>query len=306
MLGQQTPITSESSAARDTSIEGAATSRGSADSKIGQLLLLAGKLKPEDVKAVVVAQQSRKLRFGDAAIDLGLVTRKDVERALSLQFGFPYLHPGEGTLGPELYAAYAPMSPAAEAVRGLRAFLMRRAITEKRKTLAVLGPRARDGASTLAANLAVVFAQLGERTLLIDANLRSPRQDRLLGKNGRPTPGFSSVLGGRHPLKETLEPVSPFTNLQILRAGPAPPNPQELLGGVNFAYIMETIPAIFDVVIVDAPPVLEYPDAVLIAAHTSHCLMVSRRHRSKVADVVSARSQLESSDVAVLGAVLID
>jgi capsular exopolysaccharide synthesis family protein len=198
------------------------------------------------------------------------------------------------------------MSPAAEALRGLRAFLMLRAITEHRKTLAVLGPRARDGASTLAANLAIVFAQLGERTLLIDANLRSPRQDRLLGKSARPIPGFSSVLGGRCPLKETLEPVSPFTNLQVLRAGPAPPNPQELLGGVNFAYIMETIPAIFDVVIVDAPPVLEYPDAVLIAAHASHCLMVSRRHRSKVADLVSARAQLESCGVAVLGAVLID
>jgi tyrosine-protein kinase Etk/Wzc len=69
---------------------------------------------------------------------------------------------------------------------------------------------------------------------------------------------------------------------------------------------METIPAVFDVVIIDASPVLEYPDAVMVAAQARSCLMVSRRHRSKVTDVVAARSQLESCGVSVLGGVLID
>jgi capsular exopolysaccharide synthesis family protein len=196
------------------------------------------------------------------------------------------------------------MCPSAEALRGLRSFLSLRAIAEKRNSIAIVSPRASEPASQLAANLAIVFAQLGERTLLLDANLRAPRQGELFGRSPLQTSGLSAVLCGRQAVKDAIIPVAPFANLHLLSSGPLPPNPQELLGRLDFAYIMETIPTLFDVVIVDAPPVLEFPDAMMIAARSSHCLMVTRRNHSRVADVVNARSQLEACGVSMLGAVL--
>lgn len=276
------------------------------ESHIGQLLLRAGKIKPEDVRAVVRTQRERHMRFGDAAVELGLVSKEDIQRALALQYDFPYLTPGQSSLSPELYAAYAPMSAPAEALRGLRAFLSLRALGEKRNSIAVIGPRADDSASALAANLAIVFAQLGERTLLVDANLRAPGQAALFGRPLLQTSGLSAVLGGRQSVKDAIAPIPPFGNLHLLPSGPLPPNPQELLGRLDFAYIMETLPGLFDVVIVDAPPVLEYPDAMMVSARVSHCLMAARRHRSRVADQVHARSQLEACGASMLGAVLVD
>src|SRR5256885_1867556 len=149
-----------------------------ADVMLGRLLVDSGKLTERDVNRIATTQRKKNLRFGEAAQRLGLVSTDDVARALAKQFGYPYVT-GESALDPTLVAAYHPFSPAAEALRELRSQLQLRWFNDTNNTLAIVAPRRRSGCSQLAANLAIVFAQLGKRTLLIDANFRRPSQQML-------------------------------------------------------------------------------------------------------------------------------
>ena len=269
------------------------------DSHIGQLLLSAGRLRESDIIRVVKEQHLSGLRFGDAAIRLGLVTAADIQAALAQQYEYPYIGAEESAISPALIAARQPFSAQAEALRALRTQLMLRWFKDRSKVRAVVAPRSNTGTSILAANLAVVFAQLGERTLVIDANLRRPSQHLLFGIKGKL--GLSGVLAGRGSIKEAPQVIHPFENLHVIGAGPTVPNPQELLGRTAFSYVIETTPAAFDVVIVDCPPILEYADAQLIAARSKGCLVVTRRHRTKITDAKLTESQLAQTGAMLVG-----
>jgi chain length determinant protein tyrosine kinase EpsG len=269
---------------------------------IGRLLFDAGKLTEIDVNRVVVAQRKKNVRFGEAAMRLGLVTREDVEQALAQQFGYPYVTADSG-LDPTLLAAHQPFGAAAEALRELRSQLQLRWFNEKEHTLAICAPRKRSGSSHLAANLAISFAQLGERTLLIDANFRKPSQHSLF--NATPEAGLSHLLIGRCGLDEALVPIAPFADLKVLFAGTQPPNPQELLSRVTFRYLLETSASNFDVVIIDTPPILEYSDAQIVAAVTGGCLLAARRHKTRVADIERAREKFAPTRAAMLGTAIV-
>ncbi len=271
---------------------------------LGQLLRTSGKLTDVDIGRVIVVQRQKNLRFGEAAQSLGLVSREDVEHALAQQFEYPYVRTAESGLSSLLVAAREPFGAHAEALRALRGQLTLRWFNDRCKTLAVVAARHAAGASGVAANLALAFAQLGERTLLIDANLRRPVQHELFGI-ARPD-GLSRLLAGRSQFKQALSPIAPFASLAVLCAGAPPPNPHELVSSVGFSYLIETAPALFDVVIVDAPPLLEYPDAQVIAARAGGCLLVTRRHRTSLADVERAKQQLEPTGAALVGAVIND
>jgi receptor protein-tyrosine kinase len=269
---------------------------------IGELLQSAGILTDEDVVMVIAAQRERGLRFGEAAMALGLLKLEDLNRSLSRQFEYPYVRLGESGLDPALYVAYAPFSPQAEAVRNLRSRLMLHWGPESNKTLAVVGARRGAGCSRVAANLAIAFSQLGDRTLLIDANLRAPRQHQLFGLNM--VEGLSEILGGRSSLQQAIMPVPAFPHLSVLGAGVGVPNPQELVTRREFSYLMQTLPASFDVLIVDAPPMLEFADAQLISAQVRSCLLVTRQHASRMADVETVKEQLQVAGVKLIGAVI--
>lgn len=276
---------------------------GSRPMLIGELLQSAGILTSEDVCRVIAIQQERGLRFGEAAIALGLLKAEDLNRGLSRQFEYPFVRHGESGLDPSLYVAYAPFSEQAEAMRALRSQLMLRWGTQNSKTLTVAGARRQTGCSRVAANLALSFSQLGERTLLVDANLRAPRQHHLFGLPM--TEGLCDLLSGRsHSLSQAIIPVPAFPHLSVLVAGAGVPNPQELLSRPGFSYLMQTLPANFDVLIIDAPPVLEFADAQLVAAHAGNCLLVARQHQSRLADIELATERLRSSGATVLGAVM--
>jgi chain length determinant protein tyrosine kinase EpsG len=269
---------------------------------LGRLLFDAGKLTEIDVNRVVVAQRKKNVRFGEAAMRLGLVTREDVEQALAQQFGYPYVTADSG-LDPTLVAAHQPFGAAAEALRELRSQLQLRWFNEKEHTLAICAPRKRSGSSHLAANLAISFAQLGERTLLIDANFRKPSQHSLF--NATPAAGLSHLLIGRCGLDEALVPIAPFADLKVLFAGTQPPNPQELLSRVTFRYLLETSSSLFDVVIIDTPPILEYSDAQIVASVTGGCLLAARRHKTRVADIERAREKFAPTRAAILGTAIV-
>jgi len=270
--------------------------------RLGRLLFDAGKLTEIDVNRVVATQRKKNVRFGEAAVRLGLVTREDVEQALALQFGYPYVTADSG-LDSTLVAAHQPFGAVAEALRELRSQLQLRWFNEKEHTLAICAPHKRSGCSHLAANLAISFAQLGERTLLIDANFRKPAQQSLF--NATPAAGLSHLLIGRCGLDEALVPIAPFPDLKVLFAGTQPPNPQELLSRVTFRYLLETSSSNFDVVIIDTPPILEYSDAQIVAAASGGCLLAARRHKTRVADIERAREKFVPTRAAMLGTALV-
>ncbi len=268
---------------------------------LGALLVADGVLSELDVDRVLLAQRESGLRFGEAAMSLGLVKEHHVRAALAVQFDYP--HTIDGTsFDARLFAASDPFGPQSEALRVLRSELTLRWFNERHKMLAVVAARAGAGCSSIAANLAVAYAQVGERTLLIDANLRSPRQAELFGVGG--SPGLTGVLGGRVSIKEAISRVTGFDRLSVLTAGPGVPNPQELLSRVPFSYAMETLPSGFDLVIVDTPPVLDCADAQIIAAHAGGCVLVARRNATRLNDISRCKRRLEPSNAAVLGLVI--
>ena len=151
------------------------------DTRLGELLHEDGTLTEQDIKEILAAQRDCGERFGEVASRLGLVSEQDVRRALARQTIFPLVVSGESDLSPEIVAAYQPNSKRAEELRTVRSKLVLRWLDRGNKTLAVIEANPNNGCNVLAANLAVTFAQLGERTLLIDANLRAPVQHSFSG-----------------------------------------------------------------------------------------------------------------------------
>jgi len=270
---------------------------------LGSILVAAGVLSEEDIERVLREQQASKELFGVTAKRLGLVRDEQVIRALSVQYEFPS-SAEDNALGPELFMAHDPYSARAEAIRSLRSELLLRYLTDSRKMIALVSPRDGEGCSVLAANLAIAFAQAGERTLLIDANLRTPRQADLfrLGEG----PGLTSLLSGRASLQEAIFAADPFGDLGILCAGPRPPNPQELLGRVAFNYVMESLPANFDVVLVDTPALQKCADAQIIAARAGACLLAGRTNHTRLHELTACKNKLLASGVDILGVVVND
>jgi capsular exopolysaccharide synthesis family protein len=148
----------------------------------------------------------------------------------------------------------------------------------------------------------VSFAQLGKRTLLIDANLRAPRQHELFGLKN--TGGLSNVLTGRSAPSAELSAVPPFEHLTVLCAGPTPPNPQELLSRPTFSYLIETAPSSFDVILIDASPLLDYSDALVVSALAAGSLLVTRRDKTRIEDVERVKRQLLPTGAVLVGTVL--
>jgi receptor protein-tyrosine kinase len=239
------------------------------------------------------------MRFGEAACKLKLVKDADVQQALSVQFNYPYLKAGQSMLGPELIAAHAPFEAQAEALRDLRTQLLLHWLNPERKVLAVVSVGAGDGRTFVAANLAVVFAQLGEKTLLIDADMRLPRQHRLFGHSG---PGLAQVLSGRSGI-ETAERVSYFENLWLLSAGAAPPNPLELLSRPEFPRLLAEARKQFTVVLMDTPASSRASDARLAAARADGVLAVVRQDRTRIAELEALCRVASSGGVQVAGMV---
>ena len=273
---------------------------------LGGILIDSGLLKPEDAERVLVVQKEHNLRFGDAAIRLGLLTEADIQYALSRQFAYAYLRKTPGSEKPvsdELVAAYEPFSSRVEQLRAIRSQLMLRWFdkADQRQVLTIVGTERGEGRSNLAANLAVVFSQLGERTLLVDADLRNPRQHELFFLENKI--GFSTILSGRS-REEAIVRIPDLAGLCVLPAGPIPPNPLELLNRLNFDEFMIQVKSTFDVVIIDTPAMSVAEDAAMIAVRTGAALAVAQSSRTRVAAFSDLVQGLMNAGVSVVGSVL--
>lgn len=274
-----------------------------AEANMGKLLQEAGKLKPQDMARVLKLQQEQNLRFGEAALKLGLVTEADIQQALAHQFEYPTISAADARLSPELTAAIKPFSREAEALRSVRAELMLRWFRNGRKTLAVGSATANEGASYLVANLAVLFAQMGRKVLLIDANMRHPYQHTVfsLANNA----GLSEVLAERVSSVQ-VRSVKAFPTLSILTAGTSPPNPAELLARPTFDSLLSTLEASYDFILIDVPPSQLSSDFQQIAARAGGVLIATRRNISRFAPLTELKEKINFTGAQVVGAVVLD
>lgn len=271
------------------------------DRSIGKILLDSGKLKTGDAEQALRLAKEKGIRFGEACVRLDLVSREDIESALARQFDYPYLRPEQADLSDEVIAAYDPFSAQVEALRALRTQLLLRWFNADRKVLAVVSPAHGDGRTYLAANLAVVFSQLGEKTLLIDADMRRGRQHRIFKLANRS--GLSALLVGRAN-GEAIEPIRTFDNLSVIPAGAIPPNPLELASRSEFRSLLSHESQSFDVILIDTPAFETASDAQAIAARAGGALAVAREGRSRMAALERLSVSIQDTRAEIVGCVL--
>lgn len=273
------------------------------DRSIGALLVDAGRLRPEDADRILRVQRERGLRFGEAAIQLGLLTDDDIRFALARQYEHAVLPIGDPSIDAEVLAAFRPGHFTVEALRQLRTQLLLRWLdtTPERRSFALIGAEASVGRSFMAANLAVLFAQLGESTLLIDADLRAPRQHRLFKLPNEV--GVATVLSERAGL-DVARVVAPLPKLSVLTAGPTPPNPQELLSRPAFARMIDAARQQFDVVLIDTPPWDDGADAQIVAARAGASILITRQDRTSIRSIAAIVTALRECGAHLVGSVV--
>jgi chain length determinant protein tyrosine kinase EpsG len=229
------------------------------------------------------------------------VTQADIDQVVARQFDYPYLQRGTGNFSDKLIAAYQPFSRQVETLRAVRSQLILRWFARGHKSLVVVSVNEDDGASVFTANLAVVFSQLGEQTLLVDGNLRAPQQQEMFGlKSGA---GLSDMLAGRAELG-AIAKIDSFVDLSVLNAGTLPPNPQELLSRASFASLAKQLETNYDAVLYDVAPSAQGSDALAIAARVGGAILIARKDRTGLADLAALVEQLERNGVEIVGTVL--
>lgn len=268
---------------------------------LGAILLAQGKLTPTMLAEVIKVQEREGCRIGEAALRLSLISEMDLHNALCRQYDLPTAQPVG--LADELIAVHEPHHPCTEELRVLRTRLELgwRQSGSKRRILAVTSPGRGEGRSYLAANLAVLFAQLGERTLLIDADFRQPRQHQIFGISDHF--GLSTVLAGRAEPGAAVT-VPGISKLVVLPAGMPPPNPLEQLSRPALGGLFEACLRDFSVILVDTASATAFPDALSVGVHAGSALVVARRGHTGLAETQRWVSDLKRSQVRVVGTVI--
>ncbi len=272
---------------------------------IGNFIRQVRDLTEAQIGQILAYQRDNGLRFGEAAIALKLATSDDVLWALSQQFDYPYA-PGESApFNAELVAANDPFGEDAEAFRELRSQLMMGAVMDgqPRRALAVVSPDVGDGKTFFAANLAISFSQLGGRTLLVDGDMRTPRQHLLFGVDNQA--GLSSILAGRTEAN-VIHQVTNMPTLYVLPVGTLPPNPIELMQRPAFGLLIQELLTKFDHVVVDTPAAVHGADARVVAARSGAAVLIGRRGRTRIRALQSLLGALGTSQVKMAGVMMND
>jgi len=195
-----------------------------------------------------------------------------------------------------------PRTAAAEAFRSLRTNLMFSSVENPLHTLLLTSTAQSDDKSITLANLAVTFAQSGNKTILVDSDLRKPSQHEIWGipnDRGLTTMMIEDGAMSTPPLVDTE-----ITGLQVLPSGPLPPNPADILSSQRMSALIGVLKARANYVLFDAPPVLAATDAALLGAKLDGILLVIKAGRTRRDHTVRAREALERVHVRILGAVL--
>jgi chain length determinant protein tyrosine kinase EpsG len=278
-----------------------ATAIAGNEQRIGEILVAQGSITEADIDAILQHAERKGMLFGEAGIALKLFTKKELDTALAKQFRFPYVQPSRGSFSKELVVAYKPFSKAAERFRNVRASLMLDGYQRDKKLLAIVSPNKKDGRSYIAANLAVAFAQMGKRTVLVDGNLKEPRLHDIFQIDL--SRGVTSLLSGYKSGTDVGEAIPEIPNLHVITAGAAAPNPEELIASDAFGQLILDLRKQYDIVLIDTPPGGGGSAADWIAARAGNVLLVNRRDKTRLADARDFADRMRSRG-AVVGAIL--
>jgi capsular exopolysaccharide synthesis family protein len=202
----------------------------------------------------------------------------------------------------ELVTVTHPSAPAAEAFRLLRTSVKFLGIERQVRVVQVTSPSAGEGKTMVAANLAVAFAQAGDRVVLVGGDLRRPRMEEVL--DVPLTPGLTAVLIGDVTLPQAIQTAEGVPNLSVLPAGYPPPNPSELLSGERARRLIDVLGQTYDVVVIDCPPVLPVTDALVLARMADTTLLVTSANKTSKRSLTRAVELLRQVDAPLSGAVL--
>jgi capsular exopolysaccharide synthesis family protein len=204
-----------------------------------------------------------------------------------------------GTLSERLVTLLDPAAAASEAYRSLRTSLLYAATDVPPTVILITSPGSADGKSTTCANLAVVLAQAGKETLVIDGDLREPSLHRIFEMpNGN---GMVNVLSGKYNLSEVC--AEPLPGLKILFTGPIPPDPAEVLSSERFAQLIGQARQLFDYVLIDSPPTELVTDPMIIGTKADAVLLVLDSQGTSKGSLRKAMRNLEAVGANVLGTV---
>jgi protein-tyrosine kinase len=285
------------------------------DKRLGAILVDAGRLDAGAVQEILRAQTENGLSFEQAGLRLGVIKQDDINFASARQFDVQALVVESGSVGANVVAARQPLNRVVEQLHVLRSQLMFRWFNGQpgHRALAITSAERREGRSFIAANLAVVFAQVGARTVLVDADLRHGCQAKLFKlEDPSVTDGFaiqraglSNMLAGQA-RREYVVLSGVMRNLAVLPAGPASPNPHELLSRPAFGQLLYDLGKEFDVILIDTPAAHYYADTQILASRAGAAVVLARKNLTSAPDLLQLARSLQQSGVEVVGSVLND
>lgn len=200
-----------------------------------------------------------------------------------------------------------PKSMFSEAIKTVRTNLAFSAISGNMKTLLVTSPEAGDGKSFVAANLAVAYAHEEKKVLIIDCDLRKGRQHDIFGVNNMGTRGYSNLIlnydkndtkFGDYIIETGVK------NVNLIPAGPTPPNPVELLNSENNQKLLFELKEKFDIIILDCPPVIGLSDALVLTKYSDSNIVVVSNKKTKVESLEKTKKTFEQIEAPITGVII--
>jgi capsular exopolysaccharide synthesis family protein len=194
-----------------------------------------------------------------------------------------------------------PKSPISEAYRVLRTNIQYSNIDKRIKTIVVTSSEPMEGKTTTVVNLAVTFAQAGNKVLVIDSDLRKPKIHSMFGINN--DKGLTNLIAGHGAHKDFIQKVD-IDNLSILTSGTIPPNPSELLASNSMKEFLKKVCEEFDIILFDAPPVGIVTDAAIISTYVDGTILVANSGHVGIETIKRSKDLLQKVDAKILGVVM--
>jgi protein-tyrosine kinase len=283
------------------------------------------RISAESVDRISEFMLSSGRTFGDSALQLGLITPAEMEDAKAwarrasgrgdaglVESAIRRASGGGGRMlsrighqvrpGRDLLIIHEPYSSRSEKLRALRTELLLLANASARAvTIAVLSPLPGEGRTQLAAELAVAFAQLGRSTLLVDADMRRPRQHEMFDGADEHR-GLAQAIANRH--SPYIHGVDGFEHLHVITSGGTASNPLELLSDAHFTKLLEEWSGHYHFVLIDTPAVSTYADGLAVATLARRSLVLNRAEHTPYSAVKELLRRLSTTESQILGAVI--
>jgi protein-tyrosine kinase len=296
-----------------------------ADQQVADALILLFRLPDEAIASINDAVKGLRVSFSEAALHTGLVTQNELDQAMEW-VRRQSLHEGRGIVeealrrssssrrdvvlwegerlvpGKELILPHDPYNIRSETIRSLRTELLMRTSGRRGAAIfALLSCEAQEGRSQLCAELAIAFAQLGSRTLLVDCDMRRPRQHLLFGADNQMGLAQALMDGASTTRLHGIEGVP---QMALLTSGAPPPNPLELLSGSRFDRLVADWRRSYEFVVIDTPPASQFSDGLPVATAAGNVVVLGKKNATSFKALSELQRKLGTTHARVVGAVI--